>query len=231
MDAMVLSAGAGLRMRPLTATTPKPLLKVGGRCLIEYHLDRLCAAGIKSVVINTTYAAEKFIQALADGSAYGVNIRYSHEADTPLETGGGILKALPLIDSDPFLVVSADVWTDYPFESLFVPNDAHGCLVLVENPEHHREGDFTLVDGKVCKLGQSSAGVGLTYSGISMLRKSQFSSKFGTVFPLRDVLLDSIGKGCLAGTYYDGTWLDIGTPQRLHDLDALIEKRYRNEKK
>ena len=222
MDAMVLSAGAGMRMRPLTATTPKPLLKVGGRCLIEYHLDRLCAAGIKSVVINTTYGAEKFIDTLGDGSAYGVKIRYSHEADALLETGGGILNALPLIDSDPFLVISADVWTDYPFESLCIPDDTRGCLVLVDNPDHHREGDFTLVDGKVCKLDQSSASVGLTYSGISILQKSLISSRFGTAFPLRDVFLDGIGKGWFAGTYYDGTWLDIGTPDRLRDLDSRL---------
>jgi len=130
----LLSAGAGLRMRPLTQHTPKPLLKVADRSLIEYQLDRLKTAGVENVVINTTYQAHRFIEALGDGSVYGVNIRYSHEGNDRLETGGGVLKALPLIRSDPFLIVNSDVWTDFAFESLSVPHDAIGNLLLSDKP-------------------------------------------------------------------------------------------------
>ncbi len=222
---MVLSAGAGLRMRPLTEHTPKPLLKVGGRCLIEYHLDRLGAAGIENVVINTSYAAEQFVEQLGDGSAYGLKVKYSHEADTPLETGGGILRALPLIESDPLLVVSADIWTDFPYESLSLPKDTLGCLLLVDNPDHNQKGDFGLVDGMVRQLDSSNSPAGLTYSGISILRKLLFSKERGTILPLRDVFNDCIKHGQLAGCHYQGRWMDIGTPVRLKQLHLELRKQ------
>lgn len=221
---MILSAGAGLRMRPLTEHTPKPLLKAGGRCLIEYHLDRLNAADIKDVVINTSYGAEQFGSQLGDGSRYGLNIRYSHEADTPLETGGGIQRALPLIESDPFIVISADVWTDFQFETLTLPDDAFGCLILVDNPNHNSQGDFSLIDGVVHHLDPSMSRAGLTYSGISILRKLLFAKERGTVFPLRDIFSECIDAGQLAGCHYQGKWDDIGTPQRLAQLDAELRK-------
>ncbi len=219
---MVLSAGAGLRMRPLTEHTPKPLLKAGGRCLIEYHLENLKHAGIKNVIINTSYCAEQFVEKLGNGTEYDLNIRYSHEADKPLETGGGILKALPLIESDSFVVVSADVWTDFRFDTLKIPKNSLGILVLVNNPDHHLKGDFLLIDGMVRTLDDSNSQVGLTYSGISMLRKSLFRTEHGEVFPLRTVFHEFIDQGVLAGRHYEGQWQDIGTPDRLDQLDFQL---------
>ncbi len=223
MDAMLLSAGLGRRMRPRTRHTPKPLLKVSGRCLIEYQLDRLSTADISTVVINTSYASEKFVQKLGDGASYGLNIKYSHEGETPLETGGGIQKALPFIESDPFLVVNADIWTDYAFAKLsLTDDDADGCLLLVDNPVHNSQGDFCLVGGKVLLLDASKRAQCYTYSGISMLRKSLFQKHRGGALPLRDYFVESIKRGTLAGTHYQGTWLDIGTPDRLAALDEMI---------
>ena len=225
MDAMILSAGAGLRMRPLTKTTPKPLLKAGGQSLIEHLLCSLRRAGISNAIVNTSYAAEKFLDLLGDGSSHGVRIRYSHEAATPLETGGGVFRALPLIRSDPFLVVNADIWTDFPFETLNVSSDADGCLVLVDNPSHNPDGDFALIDGKVQLRSTRKAAKQLTFSGISLLRKSLFVPARGAVFPLRDVFLDCVKSGRLAGVHHQGAWLDIGTPARLEQLDSMLRKR------
>lgn len=222
MDAMVLSAGAGKRMRPLTENTPKPLLQVGEKRLIEYLLDSMSRSGISNVVINTSYRAESFIQALGDGESYGLNIEYSHEGDERLDTGGGILNALPLIESDPFLVVNGDIWTDFPFESLELPVSAAGCLVLVDNPAHNTQGDFALVDGEVQLLNSTNSAMSLTYSGMSILRKSLFSPKRGGTFPLRDLFVDRIERKELAGLHYRGDWMDIGTPDRLQQLDALL---------
>ncbi len=225
MDAMILSAGAGVRMRPLTLDTPKPLLKAGGRCLIEHHLGRLSAAGTGNVVINTSYLAEKFTQTLGDGSSYGLRIRYSNEGDTPLETGGGILKALPLIETDPFLVMSADVWTDFPFGRLSLSDQFDGILLLVDNPDHHKKGDFSLLNGKVHRIKPSRPMPSYTYSGISILRKSMFASDRGKVFPLLEVFLDAVECGKLAGLHYQGAWIDVGTPERLDELNSMIGRQ------
>ena len=149
MDAMILSAGLGTRMRPLTESIPKPLLRVGKHRLIEYHLHNLKLAGISNIVINTSYLADMFVDAIGDGSAYGVDILYSHEREPPLNTGGGIRRALPLLQSDPFLIVNADIWTDFPFSQLHVPEFADGCLILVDNPAHNSDGDFILTNGKL----------------------------------------------------------------------------------
>ena len=222
MDAMVLSAGAGKRMRPLTENTPKPLLQVGEKRLIEHLLDSLSRSGISNVVINTSYRAELFIQILGDGKRYGLKIKYSHEGDNRLDTGGGIQNALPLIESDPFLVVNGDIWTDFPFETLELPVSAAGCLVLVDNPAHNTQGDFALVDGEVQMLDSSNSAMSLTYSGMSILGKSLFSPKRGETFPLRDVFVDCIERKELAGLHYRGDWMDIGTPDRLQQLDALL---------
>ena len=222
MDAMVLSAGAGQRMRPLTENTPKPLLQVGDKRLIEYLLHSMHRSGISNVVINTSYRAELFIQILGDGKRYGLKIKYSHEGDKRLDTGGGILKALALIESDPFLVVNGDIWTDFPFETLDLPVSASGSLVLVNNPVHNAKGDFALVDGKVRMLDSSNSAMSLTYSGMSILRKSLFSTKRGEKFSLRDVFVDCIERKELAGLHYRGDWMDIGTPDRLQQLDAIL---------
>ena len=222
MDAMVLSAGAGQRMRPLTENTPKPLLQVGDKRLIEYLLHSMQRSGISNVVINTSYRAESFIQILGDGKPYGLKIKYSHEGDKRLDTGGGILKALPLIESDPFLVVNGDIWTDFSFETMNLPDSATGSLVLVNNPVHNAKGDFVLVDGEVRMLDSSNSAMSLTYSGMSILKKSLFSAKRGEAFSLRDVFVDCIERKELAGLHYRGDWMDIGTPDRLQQLDAIL---------
>ena len=222
-----MSAGAGKRMRPLTENTPKPLLQVGDKRLIEHLLHSMHRSGISNVVINTSYRAELFIQILGDGKRYGLKIKYSHEGDNRLDTGGGILKALPLIESDPFLVVNGDIWTDFPFETMNLPDSATGSLVLVNNPVHNAKGDFALVDGEVRMLDSSNSAMSLTYSGMSILRKSLFSAKRGETFSLRDVFIDCIERKELAGLHYRGDWMDIGTPDRLQQLDAML-KDYTN---
>ena len=224
MDAMILSAGLGVRMRPLTNCTPKALLEVGPRRLIEYHLLNLAQAGISSVVINTSYLSDMFVQALGYGEAYGVDITYSHEGDTPLETGGGILKALPKIRSDPFLIVNADIWTDFSLKAIRYHEDQDGCLILVDNPQHHPNGDFRLIDGHL-ELPESRCGVDtLTYSGIAVLRKFVFDDANESVFPLYKIFKESVLRGRLAGQYHDGSWFDIGTPERLQSLRLMLQR-------
>lgn len=220
---MILSAGLGVRMRPLTNSTPKALLEVGPHRLIEYHLLNLAQAGISNVVINTSYLAPMFVDALGYGKAYGVNITYSHEGDTPLETGGGILRALPKIRSDPFLIVNADIWADFSLEAIQYQEGQDGCLIVVKNPRHHPKGDFVLVDGQL-KLPEDGCGVNtLTYSGIAVLRKNIFDDAKDSVFPLYRIFKESILRGKLAGQYHDGNWFDIGTPERLQSLRLMLE--------
>ena len=226
MDAMILSAGLGMRMRPLTSMTPKPLLRVGNHRLIEYHLMHLRHAGIERVVINTSYLAEKFPNALGDGAKYDMQIQYVAEGNEPLETGGGIHNALHKIGTDPFLVVNADIWTDFPFETLVNRNFspiAH--LVLVPNPDHNINGDFLLHDGRVILKHQKSEVQSLTFSGISMLSKQLFSNCRQKTFPLVEVLEDLIRSGQVTAECYDGDWFDIGTQQRLEDLRTWLEDK------
>ena len=218
-----MSAGEGRRMRPLTLNTPKPLLKVGNQSLIEHHLNRLKSAGITNIVINTSYAGEKFTQTLGDGTEYGVNIKYSHERGTRLETGGGIQNALPLLESDPFLVVNADIWTDYSFEAIRLTDNFDCCLILVNNPQHNCDGDFVLREGVVQIRDSEQSEQSFTYSGISLMRKSLFNDDRGLIFPLIDVFLDCIRRGKLTGQYYGGKWMDIGTPERLNELEKMIQ--------
>ena len=226
MDAMILSAGLGMRMRPLTSTTPKPLLRVGSHRLIEYQLMHLRQAGIERVVINTSYLAEKFTDALGDGAKYGVQIQYVAEGNDPLETGGGIRNALPYIDTDPILIVNGDIWTDFPFESLVNRNFspiAH--LVLVPNPDHNINGDFLLQGGRVSLKRRGSALQPLTYSGISILSKQLFLNCDKANFSLVEVLEGPIRSGQVTAECYEGDWFDIGTQQRLEDLRKWLEDK------
>ena len=224
MDAMILSAGLGMRMRPLTEHTPKALLQVGSHRLIEYHLLNLASAGITDVVINTSYLSHMFNETLGDGSKYNVNIRYSHEGDAPLETGGGILKALHLIQSDPFLIVNADIWTDFSFNETKSLGDSDGRLVVTDNPQHNPRGDFVL-NGELLELpGISNKAATLTYSGIALLRKALVEDAEESTFPLIQVFRKSISEGKLAGHYFSGIWQDIGTPERLRSLDQMLNK-------
>lgn len=217
MKAMILAAGRGERMRPLTDTTPKPLLMAGGKCLIEYHIEALATAGISELVINHAHLGEQIEQTLGSGERYGVIIQYSAEGQgQALETGGGIYKALPLLGNDPFIVVNGDVWTDYPFASLVDREVDLAHLVLVDNPSHNPEGDFHLrADGRVAGEGSPR----LTFSGIGIYHPKLFVDCNPGAFPLAPLLRTAMAEGRVSGEYYGGQWLDIGTPQRLQSLD------------
>lgn len=219
---MILAAGRGERMRPLTDRTPKPLLKVAGKALIDYHVENLVAAGITELVINHAYLGEQIEQHLGDGAAFGASICYSPE-QTALETGGGIYQALSLLQDgsevdDPFIVVNGDVWTDYPLARLCDLRPAKAHLVLVDNPEHHQAGDFVLADGKIQQNGDDR----LTFAGISVLRPSLFEDFKPGVLPLKQPLLNAIADQAVSGEHYQGRWVDVGTPGRLAELDAAI---------
>jgi len=223
MRAMILAAGRGERMRPLTDNTPKPLLKIGDKRLIEYHIEALRDAGVRDIVINVAYLGEKIIQTIGDGSAYGVAIHYSRESEA-LETGGGIFQALPLLcgerGDEPFLVVNGDVWTDISFTSLVnkVVRSVH--LVMVDNPEHNLSGDFCLQDGLVYSDGEPK----LTFSGIGVYHPSLFENCTAGRFPLAPLLREAMLAGTVSGEHYQGIWNDIGTPERLAEIDRSLVK-------
>lgn len=227
MRAMILAAGRGERMRPLTDHKPKPLLEAGGKPLVQYHIERLAAAGVRELVINLAWRGAMIRDALGDGSRFGVSIAYSDEGDAALETGGGIFKALPLLGSAPFLIVNGDVWTDYPFGPLVsrfggsglgtTGNDA-AHLVLVPNPPQHTQGDFGLSAGRVNE-GLEERG---TYSGIAVYAPQFFAGCRPGAFKLLPLLQRAIGENRLSGERYTGQWFDIGTPQRLMELDAML---------
>ena len=218
MKAMILAAGRGERMRPLTDTTPKSLLRIGGQTLIERHVHALARAGITELVINHAYLGEHIVAALGDGDAYGVSIRYSPETDGSLETGGGIMNALPLLGVDPFLVVNGDIWTDFPFDDL--PSQPGGLahLVMVENPENHPEGDFSLSEGRLSQQGPAM----LTFSGIGVYRPELFAGCSPGAFPLASVLRKTMDAGQVSGERYTGSWFDVGTPERLDAVNRVI---------
>jgi len=213
---MILAAGLGKRMLPLTANTPKPLLRVGGRPLLEHHILNLKAAGFTELVINAAYLADQIIDFCGDGSRWGVQIRVSVEPE-PLETAGGIVKALPLLGEGPFLVVNGDIWCPFPFARLIEcsPLDAGAHLVLVSNPPHHADGDFSLEQERVHSKGPAS----FTFSGIAVYRPDFFSGLTAAKQPLKPLLDAGIVESKVTGEIYTGTWVDVGTPQRLQALD------------
>ncbi len=215
---MILAAGRGERMRPLTDDTPKSLLRAGDKTLIDFHLDRLAAAGIRCLVINLAYLGEQIERHVGSGDNRGCCIHYSCEGEA-LETGGGIFKALPLL-RDPFLVVNSDVWTDLDFATLAMDDDDLAHLVLVDNPPHHPAGDFSL-KGSRLKVAGSDA---MTFSGIGIYRKALFSGCQAGKFPLAPLLRDAMGRNRVGGRRHDGVWMDIGTPQRLEALDARLTR-------
>jgi N-acetyl-alpha-D-muramate 1-phosphate uridylyltransferase len=223
VKAMILAAGVGERMRPLTDHTPKPLLCVAGTPLIEHHLRRLAAAGIHEIVINVSHLAAQLMHYCGDGSAWGVRITYSQE-NTPLETAGGIIKALPLLGDAPFLVVNGDVWIDYPFQRLVAyalrPGEqAH--LVMVDNPPQHPAGDYQLDDDGWIRL-LAAETVGCTYAGVGIYTTAFFAGARAGTRPLRPLLDAAINQGGLGGEHYRGQWQDVGTPERLRALDVQV---------
>lgn len=210
MRAMILAAGRGERMGVLTAETPKPLLRVGQHYLIEYAIANLCQAGIKEIVINVAYRGEQIQAALGDGTRYGVAIAYSHEIER-LETGGGIFKALPLLGDEPFIVLSADVITNYPLQQLPQTIVGLGHLVMVSNPSYHPAGDFGL-NGEHIDLAVSPK---LTFGNVSVLSPALFADCQPGHFRLSELLLPAIKRRLITGEHYQGLWYNVGTPDDL----------------
>lgn len=220
MKAMILAAGRGERMRPLTDHTPKPLLRAGGMALIEYHIHALVRAGFNEIVINHAHLGEQIESALGDGSRYHAQLSYSPEGKA-LETGGGIFRALPLLGDEPFVVVNGDIWTDYPFEQLRRPLSGLAHLVLVDNPQHNLRGDFHLVGDRVASDGEPK----LTFSGIGLYDRVFFADCSDGPFPLAPLLRKAMADGKVTGEHYRGQWIDVGTPQRLNELDEWLTSR------
>ncbi|MDD0842082.1 N-acetylmuramate alpha-1-phosphate uridylyltransferase MurU [Pseudomonas sp. Gutcm_11s] len=219
MKAMILAAGKGERLRPLTLHTPKPLVRAAGTPLIEFHVRALAAAGFTELVINHAWLGQQIEDYLGDGSRFGLRIAYSAEGE-PLETGGGIYKALPLLGAEPFLVVNGDIWTDYDFAALRAPRQGLAHLVLVDNPGHNQQGDFRLHDGQVTDAvpGEPS----FTYSGMAVLHPQLFAGCQSGAFKLAPLLRAAMLEGQVSGEHFDGRWIDVGTHERLADVERLL---------
>ncbi|MDA3557973.1 nucleotidyltransferase family protein [Acinetobacter sp. AOR15_HL] len=227
MKAMILAAGLGNRMRPLTLYTPKPLLEVGGKPLIVWHIEKLKKIGVTEIVINSAWLADKLISSLGDGSQFGVDIRWTRE-DEGLETAGGIINALPLLGTDPFILVNGDVWTTMDFEALrhIKLNDDLAHLVLVDNPKQHPEGDFTLFDGRTFTFDQDVMGENLTFSGVSVIHPKLFDGLEPGKRPLAPLLKQAMHNQKISGEKLKGAWVDVGTPKRLMELDLQIREGF-----
>nr|VFJ89744.1 MAG: Nucleotidyl transferase [Candidatus Kentron sp. H]VFJ91283.1 MAG: Nucleotidyl transferase [Candidatus Kentron sp. H]VFJ97816.1 MAG: Nucleotidyl transferase [Candidatus Kentron sp. H] len=222
MKAMILAAGRGKRMRPLSDHAPKPLLPVAGQPLIGHLIHRLVREGYGDLVINIAYMGDRIQKALGDGEAFGARIRYSGESPHALDTGGGILNALPLLGADPFLVINGDIWTDYPFSRLSDKPSGLAHLVLVPNPAHNARGDFGLVPPGTAARVSNHEGERLTFSGLGVYRPALFLDCKPGNFPLASLLRRAADVGEVTGERYTGGWQDIGTPARLqHLLTAL----------
>ena len=219
MRAMILAAGKGERMRPLTLHTPKPLIPVAGVPLIEYHLRALARAGFREVVINHAWLGEKIEAHLGDGAQFGLQIEYSRETQ-PLETGGGIFQALKYLGDKPFVVVNGDIWTDYDFAELRKPLVGLAHLVLIDNPEHHPEGDFALEQDRVFLPAADEDA--LTYSGIAVIDPELFAESFAGAFKLAPLLRQAMAQGQVSGEHFNGHWIDVGTTERLAATEALL---------
>lgn len=225
MKAMILAAGRGERLRPLTDTTPKPLIQAGPKRLIEYLIDNLVAAGFDDLVINYAHLGEQFPQMLGDGSRYGARIEYSPEQQGGLETAGGIINALPLLGDEPFLVVNGDIWTDFDFKSLqqFELNKGALChLVMVNNPPHNLKGDFAVTDdGQLASVGNEK----WTFSGIAVYHPALFQGLSSEKRPLKPLFEQAIEQQRATAEVYQGEWSDIGTIERLEALEQQLTKQ------
>jgi MurNAc alpha-1-phosphate uridylyltransferase len=236
MRALIFAAGKGERMRPLTETTPKPLLRAGGKPLVAWHLEKLAALGVTDVVLNIAWLADRFAPTLGDGADWGLRLHYSREGDEPLETGGGMLHALPLLGDAPFLAVNGDIWTDFDFAQLPTAPDGLAHLVLVDNPLQHPRGDFVLrgdasvAPGADLRDGESR----LTFAGIGVYRPELLDGWRGVIGDVRGTELDpprfklvplleaAMARGAVGGRHHRGRWTDVGTPERLQALDAEL---------
>jgi N-acetyl-alpha-D-muramate 1-phosphate uridylyltransferase len=215
---MILAAGRGERMRPLTDTMPKPMLEAGGKSLLQYHVERLAAAGVRDIVINLAWQGAKLRAAIGDGAQFGVRIRYSDEGDFALETGGGICNALPLLGDEPFIVVSGDIWTSFPFGTLHLALDDVAHFVVVPNPDFHAKGDFGLEGTRM------TTGSKYTYANIGVFTAQFFAGRKPERFALAPLMLDWIRQGRVSGELYKGPWHNVGTPAQLASLDAELRR-------
>lgn len=215
---MLLAAGRGERMRPLTDTLPKPLLRVGGKALIVHLVEALVAQGFRDLVVNHAWHGEQIVRRLGDGRAFGARIVYSPEPEGALETGGGIRHALHLLGDDPFAAVNADIWTDFPFARLPRAPDASAHLVLVDNPDHNPRGDFALEGGRIRDEGARR----LTFSGIGVYRPELFAARAEGRFALAPILREACRDDRVSGMHYRGEWWDVGTRERLDALDRRL---------
>ncbi len=220
MKAMILAAGKGERLMPLTKNTPKPLIKVRGKALIEHSIEALKKAGVHDIIINTAYLGEQIQTHLGDGTKFGICIHYSIEK-TALETAGGIIKALPVLGNTPFIVMNADVLCDYDLSTLTLPNDSLAHLLLVDNPKHNLNGDFALANGRIIYPNNTQT---YTFSGIGLYHPSFFQSELSNdgKLALSSLFKEAINKGQLTGEHYSGDWHDIGTAERLQLVNETI---------
>lgn len=225
MKAMILAAGLGNRMRPLTLYKPKPLLEVGGKALIVWHIEKLKKIGVTEIVINSAWLADILIGTLGDGSQFGVTIRWTRE-DEGLETAGGIINALALLGDQPFILVNGDVWTTFDFASLLDINlaDDLAHLVFVNNPEQHPHGDFTLANGRAYTFEQDQQGENLTYSGVAVINPKMFDGLEQGKRPLAPLLKQGMLDGKISAEKMQAAWVDVGTPERLTALDWQIRQ-------
>lgn len=217
--ALIFAAGLGERMRPLTDHTPKPLLQVGGKPLIEWHLEKLAAIDVRYVVINTSHLADQFPEALGDGSRWGMRIRYAYEGPTPLETGGGMLNALPLLGPEPFIAVSADIYSNYDYATLPLQPAGDAHLVMVPNPDWHAAGDFVLAQEQ---LHEDGPGERLTFGNIGVYRPEFLRGCTPGRFKLLPLYQQAMRTHQLSGERYDGFWRNLGNPAQLAELDAHL---------
>lgn len=223
MKAMILAAGKGERMRPLTLHTPKPLLPVAGKPLIQWHMEALRRAGLCKLVVNHAWLGEQLEAAFADGARLGVSISWSAEGE-PLETAGGILRALPLLGSEPFVLVNGDIWSDFDFARLQLPAGKLAHLVLVDNPPFKQGGDFLLDDGVISSPQSDELPRALTYSGIAVLSPGLFAGLAAGPQPLAPLLRAAASRGLVSGEHYTGRWVDVGTPERLQQVNDLAQE-------
>ncbi len=219
MRAMILAAGRGKRLRPITDITPKPLVQVGGKPLIQYHIEALVLAGVTDIVVNVAWLAEQLIDFLGDGSQFGASIQVVEEAQA-LETGGGIFNALPLLGDEPFIVVNADVWSDYPIANLLAvefSSEQLAHLVLIDNPAENRDGDFSVGDNGFCVDEP-----GLTFSGYRVFSPKLFGGSEAGYFSVVPLLKKAMAQSLVTAEYYTGQWVDVGTAERLEQLNTQL---------